>query len=63
MGNPLSKKSLEQLLTDEHLSDWFKDTLRSALQRDPFEAELDAELLYSALRARRIEIERRIIDK
>ena len=59
---PLNKRTLEDLLNDEHLSDWFKDALKSALERDPFEAELDAELLFNALRARRLEIERRVLD-
>ena len=48
----VSKTNLEALLHDEHLSEWFKTALKEYLARDPFEACLDAELLYNALKAR-----------
>ncbi|MBL8028892.1 MAG: hypothetical protein JNL74_20880 [Fibrobacteres bacterium] len=52
MNIPVNKQALETLLLDEHLSDWFKDALKSALKKDPFEVELEAELLYNVLKAR-----------
>jgi len=58
----ITKKSLEQLISDDNLSEWFNVALKTALERDIFEAELDAELLYNALKSRRIEVERRILE-
>lgn len=58
----VSKKDLEELLKDEHLSEWFKTALKESLARDPFEACLDAELLYNALKARCKSIEDRILS-
>jgi len=58
----ITKKDLELLLQDEHLSEWFKTALKESLARDPFEACLDAELLYNALKARCKGIEDRIIS-
>jgi hypothetical protein len=59
----VSKSDLEALLQDEHLSEWFKTALKESLARDPFEACLDAELLYNALKARCRGIEDRILNR
>jgi len=58
----VSKADLEALLKDEHLSEWFRVALKESLVRDPFEACLDAELLYNALKARCKDIEDRILS-
>ena len=61
MVGPLSKKSLSELLNDPHLSAWFKTALKASLERDPFEACLDAELLYNVLNARSCAIQMHIL--
>ncbi|MBL8027514.1 MAG: hypothetical protein JNL74_13925 [Fibrobacteres bacterium] len=58
----VTKKSLERLLKDPNLSDLFKTTLAKSLEKDPFEACLDAELLYNALKAREQTITEDILD-
>jgi hypothetical protein len=40
----------EVILSDVSASDWVKDALRSALERDPVDALNDAEILAKALR-------------
>jgi len=58
----VSKNDLEALLNDPHLSEWFKTALYESLKRAPFEACLDSELLYNALKARCKGIEDRIMS-
>ena len=46
------KSELEKLLSDQATSFWLKAALRSALTRDPLDAERDAGTLYLLLRCR-----------
>lgn len=43
--------SLDSILSDPSASYWLKDTLRSAITRDPVDAANDAETLAQVLRA------------
>ena len=43
---------INELLNDRSLSFWFKESLRSALKRDPLDALTDSELLTSVLQER-----------
>lgn len=47
-----SDPAVQRLLTAPDVSSWLKDTLRSALQRDPVDAARDAELLHQVLSVR-----------
>lgn len=47
-----NRSEFETLLADPATSFWLKDALRSALTRDPVDAERDAEILYVLLRCR-----------
>jgi len=57
----VTKKRLESLLEEPHMSVWFKMALKTALERDPFEAVLDAELLFRVLKDRENDLYKRII--
>jgi hypothetical protein len=46
------KSELDKLLSDPVTSFWLKAALRSALTRDPLDAERDAGTLYLVLRCR-----------
>jgi Arc/MetJ-type ribon-helix-helix transcriptional regulator len=50
----------QAILVDVSASDWVKDALRSALERDPVDALNDAEILAKALRENLDDVQRRI---
>jgi hypothetical protein len=50
----------QAILVDVSASDWVKDTLRSALERDPVDALNDAEILATALRENLNDTQRRV---
>ncbi|MFZ2170157.1 MAG: hypothetical protein WAW61_11030 [Methylococcaceae bacterium] len=50
----------QAILVDISASDWVKDTLRSALERDPVDALNDAEILATALRENLNDTQRRV---
>jgi len=50
------------ILVDISASNWIKDALRSALERDPVDALNDAEILTKALRANLDGMQRRVND-
>ena len=50
--NARKRSELEKLLSDPATSFWLKAALRSALTRDPLDAERDAGTLYLLLRCR-----------
>lgn len=50
--NARKRSELEKLLSDPATSFWLKSALRSALTRDPLDAERDAGTLYLMLRCR-----------
>lgn len=50
------------ILVDVSASDWVKDALRSALERDPVDALNDAEILVKVLKVNLDDIQRRVND-
>jgi len=44
--------SIENILADQSVSTWLKDSLRASLARDPVDAARDAELLSALLVSR-----------
>jgi len=52
----------EAILVDVSASDWVKDALRSALERDPVDVLNDAETLVKALRENLDDIHRLVND-
>lgn len=50
--NARKRSELEKLLSDPATSFWLKAALRSALTRDPLDAERDSGTLYLVLRCR-----------
>ncbi len=54
--NMASVNETRQILANIELSDWFKTALLSALDREPVEAAMDAELLSMVLEHRALAI-------
>jgi hypothetical protein len=46
----------ENILNDPSASDWLKNALRSALNRDVLDAERDAEILFKVLHAEMVKV-------
>jgi len=44
--------TIEEILTDPSASNWLREALRNALDRDPVDAANDAEVLAAVLAAR-----------
>jgi hypothetical protein len=52
----------EAILVDVSASDWVKDALRSALERDPVDVLNDAETLVKALRENLDDMQCRVVE-
>ena len=52
-------EEIERLLQDRAASNWLKNSLKAALPRDPMDAANDAEVLFSVLDRRAVEVRER----
>ena len=52
MNDVLSDPAVEEVMSDDSASDWLKEALRTALDRDPVDALNDALALAAALEGR-----------
>jgi hypothetical protein len=57
-----AERRIEWILDHPHVSAWLKESVRSAIKRDPVEALNDAELLLQLIRTRTVAIVQETLD-